>query len=656
LLAKRTTDNPEAYNAYVQGRYLWRKRTEETLRKAIEHFESAIELDSNYALAYSGLADAWSVLLGYRSYRSMDTYLKAMEAAEKALGLDDQLVEAHASMGLVLRHAEQYEKAEQEFLRAIELNPGYVWTHTWYANLLSDMGRRDEYLERLQIAYELDPLNVVTLINLGSMKTDARKWEEAEALYRQALELEPSPNRVIRLGNHLRTLGRRQEAIDLFEQAIEQFPKNKPLYSALWNMYVYDEDLDAALQTVERLHEQKQDDTLRILWRGEVYHAVNDFDQAIENYQRFMELKPASGAAINQMISACINAGRFEEAMRYADMMVEGRPEGTWSYLVRAQTNAIQGRLDRAIEDLEKAMELFPDTDNPRLYEIEGTFRLYQGDWDNARSLFQEKLVESVYPSFQISGRFSVACLLAVQGQFKQALAYTDSSLVVDSLNDNLWSMKDGRKLRMFIYEEMNDLKQAERESRRVVEIVQEVRPGEVIAWQDYLAQILAGRGEFVEATAIADKLKAATEAGGWSLTKFAYCYTQGTIELARGNYEESLRLLKTSADAMSKRASINYFQASLQLARAYLESGKAEEAIAVYETILSNAMVDRIHWVVQITKARYHLARAYEQAGRSDDAIVQYEDFLKRWGKADVRLESVEDARTRMARLKGES
>lgn len=650
-LTKRTTDNPEAYNAYVQGRYLWRKRTEEALMKSIEHFEAAIKFDSNYALAYSGLADAWSVLPGYSSYRGDSTRPKAMEAAEKALELDDQLVEAHASMGLVLTETNEYEKSEKEFLRAIELNPGYVWTHTWYSNLLGNMGRREENLERLQIAYDLDPLNLVTLNNLAAKKMNARKWEEAEVLYRTALGLEPAPFRVIRLGGLLQTLGRRQEAKDLFEHSLEQFPRNKPLYSALWNIYIYDEDLEAALGAVERLHEQKRDDTLRFLWLGEVYNAMNNYDQAIENYQRAQELKPEAGNAINPLIFACVSAGRFEEAIKYADMMVEGRPERPWPWAVRSEVNAIRGKLDKAIEDIEKAIELNPG--GLWLYGAQGVYRLYQGDWSRAEALFQEKFVESDNPDLQTRGAYSMALLLAVQGKFNQALAYTDSCLTADSLDDRLWSMKDTHQLRMYIFEEMNDLEQATRESRRVVELNQKARPDEVIAWQDYLTQILADNGEFAEAISIADKLKAATEAGGYSLTKFAWCYTQSTIELARGNYEEAIRLLRMSAEAIQNSGSSDYFQSRLLLARTYLEAEKTEEAIALYETILSNVGANRISWVVQVTKARYHLAQAYEQAGRTDDAIAQYEDFLKRWGNADVRLESVEDARTHLTNLK---
>ncbi|UCC44615.1 MAG: protein kinase [Candidatus Zixiibacteriota bacterium] len=653
-LAKRATDNAEAYNAYVQGRYFWRKRTEEALMKAVEHFEKAIELDPEYALAYSGLADAWSVLPGYSSVSTEEADPKAKQAAERALALDDQLAEAHASMGLVLYDSEENEKSEKEYLRAIELNPGYVWTHTWYANLLDRMGRPDENLERLQIAYELDPLNIVTLTNLANKKRDARKWDEAESLYRQVLELETLPFVAVRLGELLVMIGHRQEAIDLYERTIEQFPRNERLHTNLWYLYAYTGNLDAALQTVERLHEQRQDDTGRFLWRGDVFGTASKYDQAIESYERALELKPESEEALNSLVWTCGGAGRFEDAVKYANKLVGLKPKEPWSYQLRSYANAVRGALDKVIEDSEKSRELDPD--NLDSYWMEAIARLYLADWDGVKDIIREKYLKSDNVNYQTNGVYLMARLLAVQGQFDQALAYTDSCLAADSLDDRLWYMAFGHQLRMYIYEEMDDLEQAVREGRRVVELYKAANPGEMIAWQDYLAKILADYGEFDEAEEIADNLKTTAESAGLSYANFGYYYVQGAIEFARGNYEAAIEPLKTSADSTSDRLDRNYFQAPLLLARAYFEAGKTDQAIAEYETILSNKSNGRLDWVVQITKARYHLARAYEQAGRIDDAITQYDDFLKRWGEADVRLESVKDARARLARLKGET
>ena len=119
-LVKRSTDNLEAFNEYTQGRYFWRKRTEEGIKKSIEHFQRAIELDSTYALAYSGLADAWWILDSYSGETGYfpEHAKKAKEAALKAVWLDDNLAEAHASLGLVYYQDADIENSEKEYLRA----------------------------------------------------------------------------------------------------------------------------------------------------------------------------------------------------------------------------------------------------------------------------------------------------------------------------------------------------------------------------------------------------------------------------------------------------------------------------------------------------------------------------------------------------------
>jgi serine/threonine protein kinase len=128
-IKKRFTDNVEAYNAYVQGRFLWNKRTPDHLNKSIEYFQKAIELDSTYALAYAGLADAYAVLPDHSDIPLDDVLTKAKQAARKALELDGKLAEAHASMGLIHRWEKDFENSEKEFLLATELNPGYAYAH-----------------------------------------------------------------------------------------------------------------------------------------------------------------------------------------------------------------------------------------------------------------------------------------------------------------------------------------------------------------------------------------------------------------------------------------------------------------------------------------------------------------------------------------------
>ena len=134
-LAKRYTENPEAYAAYVRGRYFWNTRTAEGYRKAVDDFQRAISLDPGYSLAYSGLADAYSLLGSYGEMPMRDAKEKAKAAAQKAVDLDDQVAEAHTSLGAIIAGDEwEWEKAERHFLRAIDLKPRYATAHEWYRN------------------------------------------------------------------------------------------------------------------------------------------------------------------------------------------------------------------------------------------------------------------------------------------------------------------------------------------------------------------------------------------------------------------------------------------------------------------------------------------------------------------------------------------
>ena len=192
-LAKRYTDNTEAYQAYIKGRYFWDKRTEEGLKIGIEHFQKAIELDPTYALAYAGLADSYNMLSYYGNTPPGQNFPRARAAASRALELDDTLAEAHASMAYVKMVFEwDWTGAEAAFKRAIELNPNYMTAHLWYAEFLRMMGRHEESIARGQISLRLDPLSVLAHINLGRTYLMARQPDKAIAQFTEALSFEPT--------------------------------------------------------------------------------------------------------------------------------------------------------------------------------------------------------------------------------------------------------------------------------------------------------------------------------------------------------------------------------------------------------------------------------------------------------------------------------
>ena len=191
-LAKSRQERPEAYLAYLKGRYYWNKRTAESIQKAEPFFQQAIDIDPEYAAAYSGLADCNSGLAWHGFKSPADALPKAYLAARKAVEIDPQSAEAHASLGLVLSHRWDWAGAEAEFKRALELDPHYANAHHWYGDYLSIKGRHDEALSEARRALELDPLNLMISTWVGLRYYLAHNYSAAIEQNRDSVQLDPN--------------------------------------------------------------------------------------------------------------------------------------------------------------------------------------------------------------------------------------------------------------------------------------------------------------------------------------------------------------------------------------------------------------------------------------------------------------------------------
>lgn len=193
LLNKRHTENPLAYELYLVGRFQIANRSPENLRRAIQIFNQAAERDPNFALPYVGIADCYSLLALYDIPPPPNAYKIAEENALRALALDEDLSEAHASLGYIRFNAERnFEAAEKEFRRAIRLNPSYAATHHWFALALSGSARHDEALAEIKTAQRLDPTAPAIRSAAGMVYFRARRYEEGLAEIAGALEINPA--------------------------------------------------------------------------------------------------------------------------------------------------------------------------------------------------------------------------------------------------------------------------------------------------------------------------------------------------------------------------------------------------------------------------------------------------------------------------------
>jgi tetratricopeptide (TPR) repeat protein len=190
-LARNRSVNGDAYDDYLKGRYYYNRFTVDGFTKSIEFFEKAIEQDPGYASAYAGLADALASLEQIGAARHEDVHPRALEAASKALTMDDTLPEAHAAMASVRANGWEGAAAERESLKAIELNPGFPLAHLYYSNMLRHFGRREDSIAEARRALVLDPLSPLTNEELADAQLSARHYDAAIEQYQKTLELYP---------------------------------------------------------------------------------------------------------------------------------------------------------------------------------------------------------------------------------------------------------------------------------------------------------------------------------------------------------------------------------------------------------------------------------------------------------------------------------
>jgi serine/threonine-protein kinase len=221
-VTRAATANPEAYQAYLKGRYYWNRRTTENIKKAIEQFKAATDIDPNYALAFVGLADCYAVLGEYAGLPSSETLPQARSYAERALAIDGQLAEPHATLAMIDDNLWRWDESEKEFKKALELNPNYATTYHWYSILLKNEGRIDEAAATIKRGRELDPLSSVIGVNVGRMYQIQNKHEAAIETFLKVIELDPNfPAALQYVALSYLKLGRHEEALAAAEKAVE---------------------------------------------------------------------------------------------------------------------------------------------------------------------------------------------------------------------------------------------------------------------------------------------------------------------------------------------------------------------------------------------------------------------------------------------------
>jgi serine/threonine protein kinase len=283
-LARRQTENSEAYQLYLQGRFQWNKRTLEGMQLSIDLFQQALARDPRFALAHAGLADSFALLADYHVLPAKEVMPRAKSAALQALQIDNTLAEAHASLGWAkLTHDWSWVDGEKELKRALELNPNYATGRQWLGEYNAMMGRFDDAIAEAGRAQQIEPVSLPINRALASAMYYARRADEAVAQARKTIQLDPSFAQAhIALGRALASRGRHAEAVPEFQRAFDLSEGNSNELAALaWSQAAAGRAAEARKALAE-LKERAAQTYVQPIWIAVVHAALGEKDEAFQ--------------------------------------------------------------------------------------------------------------------------------------------------------------------------------------------------------------------------------------------------------------------------------------------------------------------------------------------------------------------------------------
>ncbi|MBX7062458.1 MAG: tetratricopeptide repeat protein [Pyrinomonadaceae bacterium] len=285
-ITKNYTDNNEAYQNYLRGRFYWNKRTKDGIEEGIANFQKAIDLDPNFALAYVGLADSYSVMPSYGYMSPTDAMPRSMTAVQQALRIDPELAEAHSTYGLILASQLRWSEAETELKRALEIDPKSVESHYKYAlQFLVPVGRFDDAIRELKAALELDPLSIPIGANLAGVYAYQRKYDAALEQAQKVYALDPDhATAIIWLANAYEAKGKYDEAIKLCETSLP--PENQDSLLIMGSSYARSGRPEETRRIISKLKEMSKTQYVSSYRLANLYGDLGEKDQAFSALEK----------------------------------------------------------------------------------------------------------------------------------------------------------------------------------------------------------------------------------------------------------------------------------------------------------------------------------------------------------------------------------
>jgi tetratricopeptide (TPR) repeat protein len=558
VISRRYTENIEAYNYYTRGRHLWNRQTEEDVRKAIGHFEKAIELDSNYALAYSGLADSWSSFSRHAAADGAVSTTEALDharaAAETAVGLDESLAEAHASLGMALWDVKDMEGAEARFLRAIELNPGYAWARFSYSGLLRALARYQDAIREENTAFELDPMSIPLIINRAQREEQSFNWQGAEELYKRLIEIEPNRRQsYVDYAWFLVRRGDRHE--DALRQCSLATQIDKRAYNELAYIYERTGDVDRALWAAQMAIESAPEKHNAYDTRGGIYALGGMLDSAVTSFKRALEIEPSFVPSLWQLGNVLM----FRQEYAAADSLF-GLIASNPDKFVRASGRVFLTQIPLHQGRFEKGLRMLDDLRGAALDEDVLGSQLAYG---NLKRAYINQIILN-------DQRYAISEYERVKEHMRE-------------IDKNSWMVAFARGGIAYSHAINGEMKRADQLMAELKNDIDSYGPSPVNVYPFFTAQLELAKGNYD--TAVASFQEAYKLSPLWVMRSLlAQCYLAvGRIDEAVETYEKIIYRYDLNRAYWPSLGVVAHYY----LGQAYEEAGRDEEAIVQYETFL---------------------------------------------------------------------
>jgi tetratricopeptide (TPR) repeat protein len=409
-------------------------------------------------------------------------------------------------------------------------------------------------------------------------------------------------------------------------------------------------DYPGAIEELEKLEAAQPEDKFAPFWQGVIYDTeLQQPDRAIRELTKAVEIDPLFKPAYNFLAYAYDATGNFEKSIWAIDKYISMPPEEANPYDTRGDLYAWNGKVDQAIESYGAALRIKPDF-YPSLRKL-GDMYVYKHAYARADSCYKE-LSSCPDKAARSGGRSLLAVIPAYQGKFDEALRILDDGLAADRMEGYEGGLHAGKYfMKANIYLTKKDFDLAVREAEAFVEAWKKADPEDPVYNRHFYCNVLTRAGRTAEAQEVAEAIRRDIS-GKSEIYMSSFWEPLAMIELARGDLGAALTYLDR-AFASDNNAAL-FYPYRISLAEVYLKAGKLGEAVTTLERVVSRYDEERLQSAPRCVEDHYLLGIAYEESGWTTKAIEQYEEFLEIWKDADPGISEIDDARQRLARLRG--